>query len=359
VIARAQRSRASVFRRPLKAPSPEVRRLTQPVAADMHLYVSIARRLLVSAAAIFLANAAFANAATSDPTPLLTYAASHHFPPAYAPNAQYTMKKRLGQITFDLSKDPPPETNCAQTLGAKRFATLFDDLGSVYSSMGDDARAAEAYTKAIACNPRAEFLHAQLAAALLDMGRYKDARVETQRQLSLGRANFSVYTLITQMDFIESRWLEAVTDARLAATEAPDDEQATYWQCFLWLAQKHVGTQAPVLLNRRIPETWPAPILESLQGKISEAELVDAVTSERDEHRQREILTEALFYTGEKRLAEKRIEEAAKYFTATTGLNVPYFIEHHLAAAELEKLRHHEEIASDPAPARAPADQKL
>jgi lipoprotein NlpI len=250
------------------------------------------------------------------------------------------MKKRLSQITFELSKDPPPETNCAQTLGAKRFATLFDDLGSVYSSMGDDAKAAEAYAKAIACNPRAEFLHAQLAAALLDMGHYKDARLETQRQLSLGRANFSVYTLITQLDFIEDRWLEAVVDARLAATEAPDDEQATYWQCFLWLAQKHVGTQEPVLLNRRIPGTWPTPILESLQGKITEAELLDAVESERDEHRQREILTEALFYTGQKRLAENHVDMAVNYFTATTNLNVPYFIEHHLAMAELEKLRH-------------------
>ena len=71
------------------------------------------------------------NAATSDPTPLLTYAASHQFPPVYAASAQYALKKRLTQITFDLSKDPPPETNCAQTLGAKRFATLFDDLGGV------------------------------------------------------------------------------------------------------------------------------------------------------------------------------------------------------------------------------------
>jgi lipoprotein NlpI len=275
-----------------------------------------------------------------DPTPLLTYAATHKFPPAYASGAQYALKKHLTQITYQLSKDPPPETNCAQTLGAKRFAALFDDLGSVYSSMGDDAKAAEAYAKAIACNPRAEFLHAQLAAALLDMGRYKDARIETQRQLSLGRANFSVYTLITQLDFIEDQWLDAVTDARLAASEAPDDEQATYWQCFLWIAQKHTGTPEPVLLNRRIPDTWPTPILESLQGKITEAELVDAVTSEGDEHRQREILTEALFYTGQKSLAEGHADVAVKYFTATINLNVSYFIEHHLAMAELEKLRH-------------------
>lgn len=326
--------------------------------------VCITAHLLVSAVPSRLAQAARANAATLrpavtrtsataptrairlasatslDPAPLLTYAASHEFPPVYAPNAQKAMNKRLSQITFELSRDPPPETNCAQTLGAKRFANLFDDLGSVYSSLGDDAKAAEAYTKAIACNPRAEFLHAQLAAALLDMGRYQDARIETQRQLSLGRANFSVYTLITQLDFIEGKWLDAVADARLAASEAPDDEQATYWQCFLWLAQKHGGTHEPVLLNRRIPPTWPAPILESLRGKITETQLLDAIESEHDGHRQREILTEALFYTGQKHLAEGQTDLAVKYFTATTNLNVPYFIEHHLAMAELEKLRH-------------------
>jgi lipoprotein NlpI len=260
------------------------------------------------------------------------------------------MKKRLNQITFDLSKDPPPETNCAQTLGAKRFATLFDDLGSVYSSMGEDTKAAEAYQKAIDCNPRAEFLHAQLAAALLDMGRYDDARVETQRQLALGRASFAVYTLLTQLDFIQDRWPDAVTHARLAATEAPDDEQATYWQCFLWIAQKQTGAPEPVLVNRRIPATWPAPILASLQGQTSEAELADAVAAERDGHRQREILTEALFYTGQKHLVENRVDEALKYFDATASLQVPYFIEHHLATAELQKLRHRQAGGTRPNP---------
>src|SRR5262249_44246311 len=142
--------------------------------------------------------------------------------------------------------------------------------------------------KAIACNPRAEFLHAQLAAAWLDMGRYDAARVETERQLTLGRANFSLYTLLTQLDFVQDRWPEAVIHARLAATEAPDDEQATYCQCFLWIAQKHTGAQEPVLIDRRLPESWPAPILASLQGKISEAELTAAVAAEHDGHRQRE-----------------------------------------------------------------------
>jgi lipoprotein NlpI len=276
----------------------------------------------------------------TDPTPLLTFAASKRFPPLFDSRAQLAQKKRLDAVTFELKKDPPPEENCAQTLGAKRFATLFDDLASAYVNMGEEAKAADAFARAIGCNPRAAFLHAQLAASLLDVGRYSEARAEIQRQMSLGRSSFTIYNLMTQLDFIDSRWPEAVVNAKLAATEAPDDEQATYWQCFLWIAQKHTGSQEPALVNRRVPPGWPAPILQSLQGKITEAQLVEAVKAEHTERRQQEILTEALFYTGEQRLVANRPDEAARYFTATVELQVQYFIEHHLAVAELEKLRH-------------------
>ncbi len=279
-------------------------------------------------------------AADPDPTPLLTYASSHQFPPALPPSAQISLQKQVSHITFDLSKDPPPATNCVQTLGAKRFATLYDELAQAYSNMGEHVKAVAAYAKAIDCNPRADFLHAELAASLLDLGRYGDARVETQRQLHLGRGNFTLYTLITQLNFIDNRWPDAVTNARIAATDAPTDEQSTYWQCFLWLAQLHAGNAAPVLVKRRIADTWPAPILESLQGKITEAELLEAVEEEHDQSRRRDILSEALFYTGQHRLANNQGDAAVRYFTATVNLKVLYFIEHQLAMAELRKLRH-------------------
>jgi lipoprotein NlpI len=295
---------------------------------------------LTLAALLLIIGIAHADTPTTDPTPLLTYAASHQFPPAIAASEMYTAKQRLSQTQFSLTRDPPPETNCAQTLGAKRFSNLYDDLGSAYSNVGDNAKAIEAYSKAIACSPRADYLHEQLAAALLDIGRYDDARAEAQRQVALGRTtSFSLYALLAQLDFIQDRWQDAVAHARLAAVGAPDDEQASYWQCFLWLAQKRRGTQEPALVSRREPEAWPMPILDSLQGKISQAELTDAVAAEEDGHRRREILTEALFYTGEKYLVDNKPAEATKYFTAAANLQVTYFIEHHLATAELEKLR--------------------
>ena len=299
---------------------------------------TVRRTLCATLAILGLATSALAAAAAADTTPLLTYASTHHYPPVLQPTIQATLQKQIARITFDLSKDPPPAENCAQTLGAKRFATLYDDLAQAYSNMAKHAEALEAYTKAIDCNPRADFLHAELAASLLDLGRYTDARMETQRQLHLGRANFTLYTLLTQLDFIDEHWADAIANARIAATMAPNDEQATYWQCFLWLAQLRSGSQEPTLAKRRIAEGWPAPILESLQGKITEDELVDAVREEHDPPRQRDILSEALFYTGQKKLAAGQKDEAVKYFTATVNLEVVYFIEHQLATGELRKL---------------------
>lgn len=302
---------------------------------------STARRALIAFLTLAItatsANATEANA--TDGTPLLTFAAAHHYPPILQPAAQATLQKQIAHINLELSKDPPPATNCAQTLGAKRFATLYDDLAQAYSNRGEHAKAVDAYAKAIDCNPRADFLHAELAASLLDLGRYADARMETQRQLHLGRANFTLYTLLTQLDFIDEHWPDAVSNAKIAATMAPNDEQATYWQCFLWLAQLHSGTTDPTLAKRRISEGWPAPILQSLQGKITEQELVEAVDDEHDPQRQRDILAEALFYTGQQRLATGHVAEAVKYFTATVNLKVLYFIEHQLATAQLRKLR--------------------
>jgi lipoprotein NlpI len=286
-----------------------------------------------------LALALAAQAGPQDPTPLLTYATTQHLPPVIAKDTADAMQTRLSRVTFDLSKDPPPESNCAQTLGAKRFAALLDDLGGAYSSLGDDAKAADAYAKAIRCSPRATFLHAELAASLLNLGRYDEARVEVQRQLASSRPDFAIHTLSVQLDFIAERWPEVISNARLAISEAPDDEQATYWQCFLWLAQERMGIQQPGPASRHPAESWPRPILESLEGRISEADLVEDVRAETNTHRRHEILTEALFYTGEQRLAAHRPEQAKLYFTATVQLNVQYFIEHHLAVAELDKLR--------------------
>ncbi len=204
--------------------------------------------------------------------------------------------------------------------------------------MGEHIKAVDAYAKAIDCNPRQTSCTPSWRPVCSTWPLCRCAP-RNPATVAPGRANFTLYTLITQLDFIEDRWPDAIDNARIAATEAPTDEQAAYWQCFLWLAQLHAGTPEPRLVKRRTTEAWPTPILESLQGRITEDELVEAVEEEHDENRQRDILSEALFYTGQRRLANNQVDAAVKYFTATVDLKVLYFIEHQLARAELEKLR--------------------
>jgi tetratricopeptide (TPR) repeat protein len=275
-----------------------------------------------------------------DPEPLLAYAATQHFPPIDDDVTTSRHARRLAQVTFVLARDPAPAANCARTLGAKRFAANFDDLGGAYMELDDNAKALDAFTKAIDCDPRAGFLHAERSLALLNLHRYDEARAEAQRQIAQGRNNFSVESILAQLDFIQERWTEAITHSRAAAVEAPDDEQSTYWQCFLWLAQRQMGTAEPVLAAHRLASYWPRPILDSLQGKSTETDLVNAVKAEADPRRRHEILTEALFYTGQRYLATQHSDEARRYFEATVSQNVHNFIEHQLAVAELEQFHH-------------------
>jgi tetratricopeptide (TPR) repeat protein len=289
-----------------------------------HLHIGVLSALLAFAAA---------SLAAAEP-PLLQYASSQSF----QSNADSALlQRRLSQIRVGLSKDPPPESDCARTLGARRFSAMYDELGSALSQLGQYREARDAYNHAIECNPRAAYLHAELATELLNLGLYSEAAQEVTRQLSRSANDFPLTALRAQLDFIQEQWPAALTDLRRAVELAPDDIQATYWQCFLWLAQRREGIERPSLADRKAPDDWPRPVLRLLQGAISESELVDAIRSEQNLRRRREILSEALFYEGESVLAAHQPTLARKYFAATVRLGVLYFIEHHVAAAELAK----------------------
>ena len=227
--------------------------------------------------------------------PLLQYASSQSF---QSNTDAALLQRRLNQIRLGLSRDPPPESDCARTLGARRFSAMLDDLGSALSQLGQYREARDAYNNAIACNPRATYLHAKLATELLNLGGYSEAAQEVDRQLSRGGNNFPLTALRAQLDFIQEEWTAALADLRRAVELAPDDIQATYWQCFLWLAQRRMGIAQPALADRKTPDEWPRPILRFLQGAVSESELLDAVRSERNLRRRREILCRSALLRG-------------------------------------------------------------
>jgi uncharacterized protein HemY len=171
------------------------------------------------------------------------------------------------------------------------------------------------------------------------VGRFAEARTAAEQGVALHREDPSLDSVLSQLDFIQEHWADAVARLRTVAITEPDDERATYWQCFLWLAQRRAGTRQPELVSRTEYEQWPADILDMLKGTISEAQLLAVIRKQDDERRRREILAEALYYIGQLRLANGATDTARRYFAATVNLKVLYFIEHHMALAEITKMR--------------------
>jgi lipoprotein NlpI len=269
-------------------------------------------------------------------TPLLDYASQLSFDSP--PNAaQY--RRQLEDITHRLERDPPPPSDCARTLGAQRFAGLLDELGAAHAALGDHAAAIDAYQRALACSPRTLYLLAELSEELLYAGRYAEARAVVSRGLAIDRRDYRLAGVRSRLEFVEERWMDAISWLRFTTQVAVDTEQAAYWECFLWLAQRRTGVAHPTLIERPLTTQWPRPVLNTLEGALAEAQLLEAIEAEADPARRREILVEALYYVGEARLAAGSVDTARRYFAAVVNLKVLTFIEHYMALAELAKMR--------------------
>jgi lipoprotein NlpI len=274
-------------------------------------------------------------AAGSAPTPLLDYARGLSF--VTLPDEQAN-RRVLASITHELADDPPPERDCARTLGAGRFTGLLTRLASARATLGDSPGAVVAYRSALGCSPRAVYLYAALAEELMDAGRFAEARQTVLRGLALDRNYAALATVLGRLDFIEENWDEAIAWLRWSAAAEVDERQAAYWECFLWLAERRAGVARPRLVERALSDVWPKALLDSLRGELDEAGLLERLRAQPDTQR-REALVEALYYRGEQYLADHDVATARRYFAQAVNLKVPSFIEHHLALAELAKLQ--------------------
>jgi lipoprotein NlpI len=285
--------------------------------------------------------AAYANEpdAASD-TPLFDYAVAQ---PTYTQPFNEFVRKQIASLEAEMARHPPPpDEDCAHTLGATRFARQYSDLGVAHSNAGEYEEAIASFQKALACAPRVSEYHGQLAAELMHVGRLAEARAAIQRGLALienPSAGSALDSMLMQLDFIDERWADTVARLRAMIATESDDERVEYYQCFLWLAQRRAGVRQPELVARPAYEDWPATLLEMLRGKATEAQVLEEVKDQKNEQRRREVLVEALYYVGQLRLANGETETARRYFAAAVNLKVLYFIEHHMALAELTKMR--------------------
>ena len=239
----------------------------------------------------------------------------------------------------------PPDSECAHSLGALRFADLHMGVGGARVGQGDPVGAAKAYRSASACRPRDAQILAALAGVLFDSRDYAAAREAINASLAIAPRAVNANRLAGNLDFIAERWADAVSRFRYVAASDPEREQAGYGQLMLWLAQMRAGVAKPEFVERMPGEGWPQPLLLYMRGEYTEAELTTPIKEGDDDANSQpntstdERLCEALFYVGEAYWARGQPEVARDYFAALVNIKVIYFLEHGLALAEIAKLR--------------------
>jgi lipoprotein NlpI len=262
----------------------------------------------------------------------------------------------LRAVNFEMSRHPPPrDEDCAQTLGASRFAEQYEELASIQDQLGNFEAVIQANQSALACLPRMASYEASIAAAHLRLERIDEARAAVERGYALDPDDARVNDVRARLDFIQEHWADATVRYRSMATENRDARSPTfnYVRCYLWLAQRRAGVHSPEVPKAVATQSedeyrlksWPAPILETLRGERSEQELAQVIRDTSRENEIRERLTEALFYVGELRLAEGDAETARRHFASVINLRVLNFVEYGMARAELKKMRDHASVA--------------
>ena len=239
----------------------------------------------------------------------------------------------------------PPDSECARSLGALRFAELHMGVGGARVGLGDFAGAAQAYRRAQFCRPRDAGILAALAGVLFDARDYAGARETINASLAIAPRAIDSNRLAGNIDFVAERWADAVSRFRYVASSDPDRGQAAYGQLMFWLSQMRAGVPKPEYVERTPGEGWPQPLVLYMRGEYTEAELTTPIREgDEDSNSQPntstdERLCEALFYVAEAYWARGKPEVARDYFAALVNIKVIYFLEHGLALAEIAKLR--------------------
>ncbi len=195
-------------------------------------------------------------------------------------------------------------------------ATSHEDVAAEQMLLGRDADAARSYARAI------ELSHAQRAQTLGFAG--------THAMLAgnLGRAR-ALYESCVQLGI--------------------SAESIQY--CAIGLATVSMrGGHDSLLLATTPASAWPGPLLAHLRGELDETALAKGIAAS-DADTQRERLSEALYYVGEKHLARGDTAKALRFFRANQTQRVEAFFETEASARRIRELGG----ADDPTPEKAPA----
>lgn len=209
------------------------------------------------------------------------------------------------------------------------FAHRFN-RGLVNWEHGRFAEALRDHDAALAARPGFAPALTERGAALAALGRIEEAKASWSEALAADPA------------YIWSRYyrgVAAVVAGDFAAAAADLDAVAAkeslasvrLWQ---WVAHRRAGRAAPEL---DLAAEWPGPVGQFLQGRLSAGELLAEARRERPAGDDRRVAS-ALYFIGQKHLADGRTGEARAAFREALAIDAPRHSERAGAEAELQRL---------------------
>lgn len=236
----------------------------------------------------------------------------------------------------------PPAGACATSLGAARFAELRASLSAAHEALGDHRAAVAAARGAVECAPRDPSIRVQLANALFKAGDVLRASAETSIGLGMNPRHEALNRMQLQLDYLAERWPEVQQRARYLVSLAPTVSESLYWEMFAAFARERSLTGA----DRAAPPTasyeaggWPQPLWQHLFDELDTEALIESIDAEDNLARRRGMLCEALYYSAQRRLAQRDTEGARVLLARATQMKSLDYIEHALARAQLARLR--------------------
>ncbi len=253
----------------------------------------------------------------------------------------YAMQLTQARHELDRAR-PPTDEECARSIGAKQFATLYVDLAEAHEGLGNTEEALQAYRHALACRPRSLRIHTLIAKVLFAARQFDAAGAAAGEALAIDPREVESNRLAGNLDFVDERWADALARFRYVASSDPDPESAAFAQLMFWVSQRRAGVAKPEWIPRRLDEEWPRPLVLFVKGEYDEADLVRFIRKSGDEHwaggaldRQ---LASSLFFVGETLWSRGEPELARRYFAAVVNVGLADTDEYRLAMSEIAKL---------------------
>lgn len=224
------------------------------------------------------------------------------------------------------------------------------ELALAYSQLGLHRLSLAAYQFVLERRPDEATSHEDVAAEQMLLGRDADAARSYARAIELSlrqgaqTLGFAATHAMLAGDLVRARELyESCVQLGKPATPLQ--------YCAIGLAVVRLrGGHDSLLLATTPASAWPGPLLAHLRGELDEAALAKGIAN-TDADTQREYLSEALYYVGEKHLARGDTAKALRFFRANQAQRVEAFFETEASARRIRELGG----ADDPTPEKAPA----